>query len=140
MAFKVMLDANIVLDFTLQRDIGYKDAKELVAKVIEGRLSAFVTPFIVHIAGYYLRKIHGIVITKQMLFSFLSDVRAVDIPHTVVLQSLQSAIPDVEDGLQYYSALHHHLDYFISRDKPLLKHALPQLPVVSPRVFLEKIL
>lgn len=140
MAFSILLDVNVVLDFTLQRDIGYQDARELVRKVIDGQLSAFVTSVTVHIAGYFLVKQHGITTTKQILLSFLSDVPTIDIPYKVVQHSLQSNIPDVEDSLQYYSALHHHLDYFISRDKPLFKFALPQLPIVSPKDFLEQIL
>ncbi len=140
MAFKVLLDANIVLDFTLRRDIGYQDAKEIVENVIEGKLFAFITPSIVHIAGYYLKKIHGIVTTKHILLSLLSDVKILDMPYAVVQHALQSNLPDVEDSLQYSTALHHRLDYFISRDKPLRKFALPQLPVIHPGKFIEQFL
>lgn len=140
MAFRVFLDANIVLDFTLQRDVGYEDAKEIIENAIEGNLSVFTTPSVIHIAGYYLKKAHGTLITKQMLLSLLSDMRTVDIPFTTVLQALQSTIPEVEDSLQYSSALHHQLDYFISRDKPLFKYALPQLPIISPKNFISQFL
>jgi len=140
MASKVFLDANIVLDFTLQRDIGYADAKKLMQHVIDGNLHACITPIIVHIAGYFLRRTHGINITKKMLLSFLTDVRTIDLPFTVVQQALKSDIPDVEDALQYYAALHHNMDYFISRDSPLMKFALPQLSIIHPKEFIEKFL
>ena len=136
MASKIFLDANVVLDFILQRDIGYKEAKEIVENVINGNLLAYITPSIVHIAGYFLKKTHGIEITKKMLLSFLSDIKTIDIPFVVVQQALKSTMIDVEDSLQYYSAMHHNLDYFISRNVPLKKFALPQLPVINPKDFI----
>ncbi len=46
---------------------------------------------------------------------------------------------DIEDALQYYTAMHHKLDYFISRDKGLKKAAIPVLPVCSPEEFIMNI-
>ena len=53
MASKVFLDANIVLDFTLQRETAYADAKALMEHVVNGSIQAYVTPILVHIAGYF---------------------------------------------------------------------------------------
>jgi hypothetical protein len=75
-----------------------------------------------------------------MLLSFLTDVKTIDVPFIVVQQALKSDMPDVEDSLQYYAALHHNLDYFISRDKPLKKFALSQLPIIHPKEFFEHFL
>ena len=136
MASKLFLDANVVLDFILQRNIGYTDAKVIIERILDGNFSAYVTPSIVHIAGYFLKKTHGIETTKKMLLSFLSDIRTIDIPFVVVQQAIMSAMIDVEDSLQYYSAMHHNVDYFISRDVPLKKFALPQLPVINPKDFI----
>lgn len=137
MVSKVFLDANIVLDFILQRDIGYTEAKRIIEKVIDGDLSAYITPSIVHIAGYFLKKSHGIETTKKLLLSFLIDVKTIDIPFLIVQQALRSSLPDIEDSLQYYSALHHQLDYFISRDEPLKRFALPQLLILHPKDFIK---
>ena len=43
---------------------------------------------------------------------------------------------DIEDALQYYTALHHRLDYFVTRDKGLKKAAIAVLPVCSPEEFI----
>lgn len=55
MASKLFLDANVLLDFTFKRE-GYSDAKEIIQLVIDGQVQAFITPSIVHIAGYWLTK------------------------------------------------------------------------------------
>lgn len=47
---------------------------------------------------------------------------------------------DIEDALQYYTALHHKIDYFISCDKQLKKAAIPSLPVYLPEEFLAEFL
>lgn len=138
MASKIFLDANIVLDFILQRDAGYKDAKGIVEYAVNGKLSAYITPAIVHIAGYFLKKTYGIQLTKKLLLSFLTDIKIIDISYIITIQALNSEIPDIEDSLQYYSALHHNLDYFISRDKPLKNFALPQLPVIHPKDYVKE--
>jgi len=43
---------------------------------------------------------------------------------------------DIEDALQYYTALHHKIDFFITEDKDLQKSAIPNLPVYSSQDFL----
>ena len=59
MAFKVFLDANVLLDFLLKRD-QYGDARNIMSLVIEGKVNAYITPAIVHIVGYWLAKALGL--------------------------------------------------------------------------------
>lgn len=47
------------------------------------------------------------------------------------------SIDDIEDALQYYTALHFKLNIFISRDKKLKAAAFRQLPVYNISEFLE---
>jgi hypothetical protein len=68
----------------------------------------------------------------------LSDVQSVDIPHQVVINALLSSINDIEDALQYFAAIHHNLDFFISEDKLLKKQSNPILPVYTAKEFLKE--
>jgi hypothetical protein len=56
-------------------------------------------------------------------------------PKEIVIQSLHSKMSDIEDALQYYVALHHKLDFFISNDKQLKKESIPTLPVFNCAEF-----
>jgi len=56
-----------------------------------------------------------------------------------VVNALHSKITDIEDALQYFTAMHYNIDYFISRDKILQKQSSPTLPVYTPKEFLEEI-
>lgn len=138
MAHKLFLDANILLDFTLKRE-AFPLSKKIIELVVNGQVQAFITPSVVHILGYWLTKAYGNAKAKELLLALLVDVTVVDISHEITLIALHSKIKDIEDALQYYTAIHHKLDYFISRDKSLLKDAIPSLPVCTPQEFLKLI-
>lgn len=138
MAYKIFLDANVLLDFMLKRD-QYDEAKELMSLVIDDKVNAYITPEIVHIVGYWLTKAYGAEKAKQLLLSLLIDVQVIDINHELTLLALNSKIDDIEDALQYYTALHNQLDYFISNDKKFQKVGIPSLPVVATTTFLNEI-
>jgi predicted nucleic acid-binding protein len=135
MAFKVFLDANILLDFTLKRD-DYEQSRAIIELAVNGDIQAFITPSIVHIVGYWLTKTYGNAKAKELLLTLLTDVTVIDLPHEIAVNALHSKINDIEDALQYYTAIHHKLDYFISRDKQLQKQSIPILAVYTPDEFL----
>jgi predicted nucleic acid-binding protein len=138
MAVKIFLDANILLDYSLKREY-YIDAEEVLDLVANKRISAYITASVLHIAGYWISKAYGNKNAKKLLISFLADISIIDIPHEIALIALHSKIDDIEDALQYYSAIHHKLAYFISRDKQLQKDGIPILPVYTPKEFLNEI-
>lgn len=137
MVSKIMLDVNIVLDFTLKR-AQYEMAKRIMELVINTRIDAFVTPAMIHIAGYWLTKEYGASKAKKLLSTLLLDVQVIDINHETTLRALNSQMDDIEDALQYHAALYHKLDMVISRDKEFKKAAIPLLPVYTPEEFLDE--
>lgn len=138
MASKVFLDANILLDFTLKRD-EFEQSRKIIKLAVNGTIQAFITPSIVHIVGYWLTKAYGNTKAKELLLTLMVDVTVIDLPHEIVLNALHSKITDIEDALQYYTAVYHKLEYFISRDKQLQKQSIPVLPVYTPRELLIEI-
>ena len=137
MASKLFADANILLDFTLQR-AGYATAKELVRLAIDGKILLFTSPSVIHITAYWVTKAYSSQTAKQLLLSLLTDVEVIDCNHATTLMALNSKMDDIEDALQYYTALHHAIDYFISADKKFKKVAIPQLPVYTAAEFLHE--
>ena len=137
MAFKVFLDVNIVLDLTLKRE-AYAEAEQIFERIINGRIQGYITPAVVHMAGYWLTKYYGASQAKKLLLLLLADVKVIDISHEITIAALNSKINDIEDALQYYTAIHHKLDCFISRDKRLKKDSLAILPVYTSSEFLKE--
>ena len=134
MAFKIFLDANILLDYSLKRE-HYSDAEKVLNMVANKEVHAFITTSVLHITGYWVAKAYGNIKAKELLISFLAYISIIDSPHEIALIALHSKIDDIEDALQYYTAIHHKLDYFISRDKQLQKDSILVLPVLSSKEF-----
>jgi predicted nucleic acid-binding protein len=136
MASKIFLDANVLLDLTLKRE-AYDEAKKIFGLIIGGQSLGFTTPSVIHITGYYLAKVYGSEKSKNLLLAILTDVSIIDLSHEMAIVALSSKLKDIEDSLQYYAAVQHRLDCFISRDKQLKKDSIAILPVLTPREFLE---
>lgn len=130
MASKVFLDANFLLDLTLQRD-GFHHSSEIIQLAIDSRIRLFTTPAVLHIVAFYTTQAYNAKHSKQLLLTLLNDVKIIDCDHNTVLLALNSNIDDVEDAFLYYTALKSGMDYFISADKKLRKAAIPQLPVFT---------
>ncbi len=138
MASKVFLDANFLLDFTLQRT-GYADTRDLVRLAIAGDIQLLRTPAVIHITAYWLAKTYPNKKAKTIILTLMSDVQIIDCDHETAILALNSTTEDIEDALQYYTALSHDADVFISSDRQLKKAAIPQLPVLTPSEFLKEI-
>lgn len=136
MASKVFADANLLLDFTLKRE-NYEAAREMIRHSIDGVIQIYITPSVLHIAAYWTTKTYGSAKSKLILLALLADVQIIDCDHATALVAINSNMNDIEDALQYYTALKFGMDYFISSDKNLKKTAIPQLPVYTATEFLK---
>ncbi len=137
MASKIFLDANVLLDFFFKRP-AYEESKQIIALAVNNKVQAFITPSVVHIVGHWLTKAFGAVLAKELLLTLLADVQVIDITHEIALFALHSKIDDIEDALQYYTAKHHNVDFFISLDKRLQKNSISSLPVYTPKEFIKE--
>jgi predicted nucleic acid-binding protein len=130
MVSKLFWDANIVLDITLQRQ-GFVQASRILTAGINGTVKLYTTPAVLHVASYYTKRHYSEAQTKQIFAALLNEVTIIYCSHETALLAIHSSINDLEDALQYYSALAHRLDAFISSDKKLKKMALPVLPAYT---------
>ena len=64
MAHRIFLDANVLLDFLLKRD-SYSSARDTIELAVESKVKAFITPAIVHIVAYWLKKAYGVQKTRE---------------------------------------------------------------------------
>lgn len=136
MAFKVFVDANILLDLTLKR-AGYETARVLFTSAIAGDTQLYTTPSVLHIVSYYTSQFYSRTQTKEIILAMLADVRIIDADHDTALAAANSSFTDLGDALQYYAAARAGLQYFLSSDKKLKKAASKQLPVFTPAEFLK---
>jgi predicted nucleic acid-binding protein len=138
MASKVFLDANCLLDLILKR-AGFQDAADVIQLGINGDIQLCTTPSVIHVTAYYTSKAFNSQHSKLVLLTLLNDVQIIDCDHATAVMAINSGIDDIEDALQYFTALKFGADYFISSDKKLKKAAIPQLPVYTTTELLREL-
>lgn len=135
MASKLFLDANVLLEYFLQRQ-NRESVRDIFVQIESGTIKAFTSTSIIQICGYFLQKAHGKETTTKVLLGLLNEVGLIDCKHDTVVMALNSSIADIEDAIQYYSALQHKMDYYITFDKKLMAHSALNLPILTPLEFM----
>ncbi len=139
MSNKIYIDANVILDYCLDRE-GKSNAKIILDEISNGNIKGYISGSIVHILSYFLLRVFGVEKTKETILEIIEDFEIIDMPKEKIIQSLHSKMNDIEDALQYYVALHHNINYFISNDKQLKKEGLTTLPVLKPSDYIKEFL
>ena len=138
MVSKIILDANVLLDITLSRSGDVDDLKKIYKAIVEGKFKSYVTTSIIHICAYWLKNEMSMDAAKKTILAILNDIKVIDAAHDKIVHALQSDMNHIEDALQYYVAMDHNLDCFITKDKKFIKAAKPQLAVYDPATFIKK--
>lgn len=137
MAYKLFLDANVIIDYVLKRPEGYTPAKTILESIVKGEHLAYTSPVVIHIVAHISKKVLGPKQTRKIVLALLNDVQVLDTNHDINIQAMSAGWDDIEDALQYYTALFHKADIFLSRDEGLIKKAIPSLPIYQPEVFVK---
>jgi len=72
------------------------------------------------------------------LLDFISACNIISGGKSVMIEAISSQFKDKEDALQYYTALNHGTDYFITRNFTDYKHQSKILPVLTPKQFMSQ--
>jgi len=107
---KVFLDTNILIDAT--QDRGNKDLAETL-----DQHNTYISPLSIHILFYS----HKIKVPSIQASETLSQFGIVDLTKSILDKSLEGPSSDLEDNIQMHSAAEVECDFFITRDKNLLK-------------------
>lgn len=135
MTAKIYIDANVLLDTVLNR-AGEPYAELIFEQMEQAKIAVHISPIFLHLVYYVACKYREPAKVRTLFIAFLNHAKIIEASQDTVLKALHSPISDVEDAIQYHTAIQHHLDYFISSDKKLMKSALSILPVLTPEAFL----
>jgi predicted nucleic acid-binding protein len=130
MAFRVFLDANVILDYVLKRN-NYLEVRKLFQLEENLKIGFYISSSIVHILGYYLTKALGADVAKTTLLILLKHIKIAEGDHDTCVLALAGKNLDIEDALQYEIAIKNKIHYFISSDKKFQKFSNSQLPIID---------
>lgn len=131
---KVFLDTNVVIDFLGERKNFFLDAAKIICQADNKVITILCSSLTYSNAAYILQ--HGFSLeeikSKLTLFSQLCETTTVD--KEIVHKALESDYKDLEDALQYYSAMAADAEVIVTRNvKDFVKH---EIPVITPTEFL----
>lgn len=132
---KLFLDTNIILDFLGERENFYEPAAKLMTLADKKQIEIFTTTTSITNAFYILSKFEGQKTTweKVRKFKLICGISVTD--DEVVEKALNSDFKDLEDALQYFSAVATNCEILITRNEKDFKNAL--IPVMDAESFLQ---
>jgi predicted nucleic acid-binding protein len=131
---KLFLDTNIVLDFLLARKGELNEIEDIFNLAKTGLFECFISETVLTTSIYFLEKEKSN--TFQMLRNICTVLKILPF-NPVVLYASIDIFKDLEDGLLYFLAQHHKMDFFITRNVNDFKKAPLILPVFTPKQFIK---
>ena len=115
---RVFIDANVLVAVMNKEYPLFSDAARVLSLADRNDYDLFTSPICLDIAFYFAEKKSGTSLAKKKLKLLLEHIKVTTVDDKIVRQALSNlAIHDVEDGIQYYSALGSGCSYIVTEDK-----------------------
>jgi len=133
---KVHVDINVFMDVLTQR-AGWLESVAAIKSLKPRGISGFTSALTIAIIYFQrLRKLGETQARADAKF-VTRDFEIIALTRPIIVEALDSSLPDFEDNIQFFSAKEMQVDYIITRNK---KHFTQQeIPVVTPEEFLHVI-
>ncbi|MDR3109103.1 MAG: PIN domain-containing protein [Planctomycetaceae bacterium] len=136
---RLLLDTNIIIDLSQQRQPFCTEAVALVRQISNGNNYGFVAATTITNMFYILRKFIGrseaLLQIKNLLGSKNIDLLAVD--KQTLIDALEYNLTDFEDSVQLSVADFNRIDYIVTRNLRDFRESF--VPAISPTEALQKL-
>jgi len=133
---RVFLDANVLVAVMNKEYPLFSDAARILSLADRSDYDLFSSPVCLAIAFYFAEKKSGTTQAKIKLKILVDHIQVTTIDDEIVRQTLRNpSIHDVEDGLQYYSALSSGCKFIVTEDKDDFYYS--DISVVNCKEFLQ---
>lgn len=132
---EVFLDTDVAFDILSKREPHYAGSIRLLELAAKDQIALLIAESSIANLIYLSFDIYKLTDATPRLLDFIAACNIINGGKPVITQALASGFKDKEDVLQYYTALHHGADYFITRNTKDYNYSSPLLPVYTPLVF-----
>jgi predicted nucleic acid-binding protein len=136
---KVLFDANVLLDFFLERNKKQGEINKIFSLVDQGSITGFITTPTLQICAYYLTISKGVGVAKAVLEMIIMNFQLLEGNRTTILHALNSPQKDIEDAIQYFIAVENEIDAIVTSDLDFIKLSSTSLLICSPSDLLQKL-
>lgn len=133
MAYNCFLDADVILDFLMERHPYYNYSRQIFERKLSGSINIYTNAAIILNVQYISQKIIGKARAVQSIQKLLMLLNICFISKETIFKAYNSSFTDVEDAVQYYSAAADKaIDFFVTRNVKDYKHADEHLKIITP--------
>jgi predicted nucleic acid-binding protein len=136
---RVLLDVNILMDIIYRRTPWYEDAAKIFYMAEQGDIEAYMSAISVDTISYILRKNYSGAQINSIIKNLRKVLGVAAVNDTVVDHAISLKWSDLEDAIQYCSAIQSHCDLLITRNQSDYRGAGEEVRIVSPAGFLKSI-
>src|ERR1051325_3101589 len=106
MVYKVFADTNVFLDYLLQRTTEWQFAEDVFNLADKNQIELFISSSSMLNILYLLKQEHlSTIDIVQICTVLLGYIKLADINENLFLQALHAGFSDLEDAVQYFTAL-----------------------------------
>lgn len=132
----LFIDTNIVLDLLGRREPFYQDAAQLFSLADRGKIKLYISSLTIANSHYVLSKLTSAKEARTILVKFKVLVVVLDLSDKIIELALNDdSFSDVEDSIQYYTAIENDMDILITRNLKDFKSA--KIPVMTADQYLK---
>ena len=136
---EVFLDTDIAFDILSKRKPYFENSVRILELAASDRVAILIGESSLANLIYLSFDIYKLEHAEIRLLDFISVCSIISGGKSVMFEAISSKFKDKEDALQYYTALNHGADYFITRNISDYKYSSKRLPVMSPEEFLNQL-
>ncbi len=136
MVNKILVDTNILLDYLLEREPFFDDAKRVILSCIDGNVKGCIAAHSISNMFFILRKDYSVKERREVLSNLCSifDVEGID--KTKLLAGLANKdFSDFEDCLQMECAKAYGAEYIVTRN--ISDYEASEVSAIMPKEYLE---
>ena len=136
MVNKILIDTNVLLDYLLERDQFFEDAKEVILTCTDGKVKGCIAAHSIPNMFFILRKDYNLKERREVLLNLckIFDVEGID--KSKLISGLSNEdFSDFEDCLQMECAKSYGADYIVTRNVP--DYTTSEIKAITPKDYLK---
>lgn len=135
MTGKILIDTNVLLDYLLEREPYFENAKKVVISCVEGKVKACIAAHSIPNMFFILRKDFTAKERREILINLCAifDVEGID-KQKLLSGLANEKFPDFEDCLQMECAKSYEADYIVTRN--VVDYVASEIKAIEPENYL----
>ena len=134
MSMDAFVDTNVLIDVLAKRQPFYPDSARLWTLAEQGRVKGFISVISFNNIYYVVRKLRTRRVADRMMVLLRDTFTPVPLDKQILDQATDAGLKDLEDAIQYFSAVRAGAACIVSRDAKAFPSS--DLPVLTPQELL----